>query len=160
MIHRVTGIPHGGTPVPKTLNSNDWIQAFTGGTSTKNSKGLLINRVTNLKVKWTCVIVSLCFTAVGQASYVKLTMLEPIGQILESGGVVQLGRALSCIDQKKLQGLPRKWSGHQVSILVNLAHHEPSHPIQGTYIHLKTDPNHGITIIFGTGAVGHLNPFH
>jgi hypothetical protein len=85
MIHRVTGIPHGGTLVPKTLNSNDWIQFLTGGTSTKNSKGLLINRVIELKEKWTCIIVSLCFTVAGQASDVKLTMLEPISQILQSG---------------------------------------------------------------------------
>jgi hypothetical protein len=85
MIHRITGIPHGGTLVPKTLNTNDWLQILTGRTSTKNSKGMLINRVVEPHAKWTCIIVSLFFTVVGQDSYVKLTMLEPIGQIIQSG---------------------------------------------------------------------------
>jgi hypothetical protein len=75
----------GDNPVPKTLNYNNLIQFLIGGTSEKNSKGFLINRVIELKAKWTCVIVSLCFTATGWVSDVKLTMLEPISEILQSG---------------------------------------------------------------------------
>jgi hypothetical protein len=40
MIHMITGIPHGGTHVPKTINTNDWLQILTGRMSTKNLKGL------------------------------------------------------------------------------------------------------------------------
>jgi hypothetical protein len=73
MIHRIMGILHGCTPVPKTLNPNEWIHALTRGTSSKNLKGLLINKVTNLYAKWTCIIVSLFLTAMGRASDVNLS---------------------------------------------------------------------------------------
>jgi hypothetical protein len=85
LIHRIIGIPHGGTLVPKTLNSNDWMFVLTGGTSAKNSKVLLINRVTDPRAKWACIIISLFLIIVGRASNVKLTMFDPIDQILQSG---------------------------------------------------------------------------
>jgi hypothetical protein len=68
MIQHVIGLPNGGTKVPKTLNSNDYIQFLIGGTSMKNSKGLLINKVTELREKWTHIIVYLFFTTIGRAS--------------------------------------------------------------------------------------------
>jgi hypothetical protein len=80
-----TGLPHGGTIVPKTLNSNDWIQFLTGGTSTNNSKGLLINKVTELKGKMDLHYHISMLHVAGQASNIKFTMLEPIGQILQVG---------------------------------------------------------------------------
>jgi hypothetical protein len=51
MTHRITRIPHGVNPILKTLNSNAWIQFLIRGTSKKNSKGLLINKVTDLMEK-------------------------------------------------------------------------------------------------------------
>jgi hypothetical protein len=85
LIQKITGIPHGGTLVPKILNSNDWIQTLKGGTLTKNAKWLLINTLTNLCAKWTYIIIYLCFTTVVRASDVKLTMMEPIRKIMELG---------------------------------------------------------------------------
>jgi hypothetical protein len=50
-----------------------------------NLKGFLINKVMNLRAKWICIIVSICLKTVGRASNVKLTMLDPIGQIFHMG---------------------------------------------------------------------------
>jgi hypothetical protein len=72
-----------GVTVPKTSNANDWMQFLTGSTTTKNSKGLLIKKITNLRARWTSIIVSLCFTPVGQVSDVKMTMIESIGQVFQ-----------------------------------------------------------------------------
>jgi len=58
-------------------------------------------------------------------------------------GTVRLGKSLSCTNQNKLQGMSRKQSGYQVSILANMAHHDPSHPSRGTFVHFLTDPDHG-----------------
>jgi hypothetical protein len=84
LIHKITGISHGGMPIPKTTNTNEWIQILIGGTMAKNSKGILINKVIDPYAKWIFIIISLCFTVHSRASDVKLTMLEPIGQILDS----------------------------------------------------------------------------
>jgi hypothetical protein len=59
LIHMIIGIPHGVIFVPKTLNTNDWLQILTGGMLAKNSKGLLINRVVEPHAQWACIIVSL-----------------------------------------------------------------------------------------------------
>jgi hypothetical protein len=45
MINGIMGLPHKGESVPKTTNSDKWIQKFTGSSNAKNSKGLLINQV-------------------------------------------------------------------------------------------------------------------
>jgi hypothetical protein len=36
MIHKITGIPHGRTPMPKNIHHSDWIQTLAGGTSGEN----------------------------------------------------------------------------------------------------------------------------
>jgi hypothetical protein len=48
LIHRITGILKAGVKVPKTTNANDWMQFLTGMTTTKNSKGLLINKILDM----------------------------------------------------------------------------------------------------------------
>jgi hypothetical protein len=76
------GIPKTGAKVPKSANTNDWMQFLTGSTMTKNSKGLLINKITDLRARWTAIIISLCFTPAGRASDVKMTMVESIAQVI------------------------------------------------------------------------------
>jgi hypothetical protein len=60
------------------------MQFLTGSTTTKNSKGFLINKITDLKARWTAIIVSLCFTPTGRASDVKMMMVESIGQVYKN----------------------------------------------------------------------------
>jgi hypothetical protein len=70
------------TKLPKSANINDWMQFLIGTTTTKNSKGLLINKITELRAYWTAIILSLCFKPVGRASDVKMTMVEAITQFI------------------------------------------------------------------------------
>jgi len=65
LIHRITDIPKEMVNVPKTTNVNDWMQFLTCTTMTKNSKGLIINKIPNLHARWTAIIISLCFTPIG-----------------------------------------------------------------------------------------------
>jgi hypothetical protein len=83
LIHRITDIPKMGVKVPKNSNANAWMQILTGSTTTKNSKGLLINKIPDLCARWTAIIVSLFFTPAGRASDVKMTMVESIDQIFK-----------------------------------------------------------------------------
>jgi hypothetical protein len=38
-------------PITKTTNTNEWIQILTGEMTTKNSKGLLINKIIDAYAK-------------------------------------------------------------------------------------------------------------
>jgi hypothetical protein len=76
-----------GVKVLKTSNANAWMQILTRSTTTKNSKGLLINKILDLHARWTAIIVSLFFTPVGQAFDVKMTMVESIGQIFKKAEI-------------------------------------------------------------------------
>jgi hypothetical protein len=81
LLYRILGIPRTGAKVPKSANTNDWMQFLTGSVTTKNSKGLLINKITNLRACWTAIIIYLCFTPAGRASDIKMTMVEAIAQV-------------------------------------------------------------------------------
>jgi hypothetical protein len=69
------------------IDLTTWIQNFTGNTSTKNSKGLVISQVIDQHVKWACIIIYVCFKSLGQEFDVNPNMSETIGQIVEQGKV-------------------------------------------------------------------------
>jgi len=50
----------------------------------KNSKGLLINKIIDLRAHSASIIISLCFKPVGRASDVKKTMVEEITQVYKN----------------------------------------------------------------------------
>jgi hypothetical protein len=85
LLYRILGIPREGAKVPKSTNSNDWMQFLTGSTTTKNSKGLLINKITDPKARWDCHHnLFVLHTSRTGASDVNMTMVEAIAQVYQN----------------------------------------------------------------------------
>jgi hypothetical protein len=69
--------------------------------------------------KWTCVIVSLCFTITSWASDVELIMLEPIGWILQNGEMFNWEENLASIIKRNCREFQEQgWEIRFPSLLI------------------------------------------
>jgi len=84
LLYRILGIPRVGDKVPKSTNTNNWMQFLTGLATAKKSKELMINKITDLRACWTAIIISLCFTPIVWASDVNMKMVEAITQVYQN----------------------------------------------------------------------------
>jgi hypothetical protein len=84
LIYQIISILKIEAKVLKSANTNKWMQFLIGSETTKHSKGLLINKITDFRARWTVIIISLCFTPAGQESYVKMEMVKAITQVYKN----------------------------------------------------------------------------
>lgn len=79
LINFITSIPLSGEPIPvgsKNLALLEWLTRLNK--KCKNSKGLQINSIESLTIKWTTLIISICLTISYRPFDVKLDILEDI----------------------------------------------------------------------------------
>jgi len=148
MIHRITKIPHGCTPIPKTMNPKDWIQTLTKGTSTKKSK-----RVVDKQIHGPLLKIDMHYTVV--FPYDRWMILRCEANDVRTYwvnllvvGTSRLGRTNSHINQEQFQIFPRKCSNNKIPITSNLDFHEPSLSSQGIHIYFTEIPDYEKSLIF------------
>lgn len=82
IINFITRLLIKGYHVPTSVKNMDLFEKFISSNSKgKNSKGLKINSIEMLTIKWASLIVSIFLTASGILSDVKLNMIEAIDNI-------------------------------------------------------------------------------
>ena len=53
------------------LNNSPLVEELTGSKDGKNSKGVMINQIHNLSMKWKTILVSICLKILGWLSDIK-----------------------------------------------------------------------------------------
>ena len=79
LINFIIGLLLNREPIPVGSKNPSLLEKFTRSAQKgKNSKGLQINSIESLLVKWMALIISICLTIYGRLSDIKLNMLEDI----------------------------------------------------------------------------------
>lgn len=65
LISYITGLPANGDLFLISTKNPTLLEELIGSKASKNSKGVMINDITNMEVKWTTIIVSICLTNFG-----------------------------------------------------------------------------------------------
>ena len=87
LIAYITSLPTKGDPILVTSKSPSLLEELIGSRTSKNSKGVMIHHISNLTIKWTTIIVSICLMNFGRPSNMKREMLEAIKNIALEGKV-------------------------------------------------------------------------